>query len=68
VSRCIAVALALCISACVIGGMLFATLLGLPMIPVFYVSVRRVLGDKLDEVPEKRPHHDEDDRIEAQQK
>jgi multidrug efflux pump len=52
----------------VIGGMLFATLLGLPMIPVFYVSVRRVLGDKLDEVSEKRPHHDEDDRIEAQQK
>ncbi len=34
----------------VIGGMLFATVLGLLMIPVFYVAVRRVLGDKLDEV------------------
>ncbi len=33
----------------VIGGMLFATLLGLLMIPVFFVTVRRMLGDKLDE-------------------
>jgi The (Largely Gram-negative Bacterial) Hydrophobe/Amphiphile Efflux-1 (HAE1) Family len=33
----------------VIGGMLFATLLGLLLIPVFFVSVRRVLGDKMDE-------------------
>jgi multidrug efflux pump len=33
----------------VIGGMLFATFLGLLMIPIFYVTVRRVLGDKLDE-------------------
>jgi multidrug efflux pump len=32
----------------VIGGMLFATFLGLLLIPVFYVAVRRVLGDKLD--------------------
>jgi multidrug efflux pump len=32
----------------VIGGMLFATFLGLLLIPVFYVSVRRMLGDKLD--------------------
>jgi multidrug efflux pump len=32
----------------VIGGMLFATFLGLLMIPVFYVIVRRLLGDKLD--------------------
>jgi multidrug efflux pump len=32
----------------VIGGMLFATFLGLLFIPIFYVSVRRVLGDKLD--------------------
>ncbi|QET01497.1 efflux RND transporter permease subunit [Cupriavidus pauculus] len=31
----------------VIGGMLAATVLGLLFIPVFYVSVRRVLGDKL---------------------
>jgi multidrug efflux pump len=33
----------------VIGGMLFATILGLLLIPVFYVVVRRLLGDKLDE-------------------
>lgn len=35
----------------VIGGMMFATFLGLLLIPVFYVAVRRVLGDKLDEKP-----------------
>jgi multidrug efflux pump len=35
----------------VIGGMLFATFLGLLLIPVFYVVVRRMLGDKLDEAP-----------------
>ena len=35
----------------VIGGMLFATFLGLLLIPVFYVVVRRILGDKLDEKP-----------------
>jgi len=35
----------------VIGGMLFATFLGLLLIPVFYVVVRRLLGDKLDETP-----------------
>ncbi|MGV8932568.1 MAG: multidrug efflux RND transporter permease subunit [Luteimonas sp.] len=35
----------------VIGGMLFATFLGLLLIPVFYVVVRRMLGDKLDETP-----------------
>ena len=29
--------------------MLFATFLGLLFIPVFYVVVRRMLGDKLDE-------------------
>ncbi|MEZ0470978.1 multidrug efflux RND transporter permease subunit [Luteimonas salinilitoris] len=33
----------------VIGGMLFATFLGLLLIPVFFVIVRRVLGDELDE-------------------
>ncbi|HRF83999.1 MAG: multidrug efflux RND transporter permease subunit [Xanthomonadales bacterium] len=33
----------------VIGGMVFATLLGLLMIPVFFVVVRRMLGDTLDE-------------------
>ncbi len=32
----------------VIGGMLFATFLGVLMVPVFYVTVRRLLGDKLD--------------------
>ncbi len=47
----------------VIGGMLFATFLGLLLIPVFYISVRRMLGDKLDEVSNKMPHvgHDGDD-------
>jgi multidrug efflux pump len=39
----------------VIGGMLFATFLGLLLIPVFYIAVRRVLGDKLDEVSQKAP-------------
>ena len=39
----------------VIGGMLFATFLGLLLIPVFYIIVRRVLGDKLDEVSQKAP-------------
>ena len=32
----------------VIGGMVFATFLGVLLIPVFYVVVRRLLGDKLD--------------------
>src|SRR5690348_9641757 len=32
----------------VIGGILFATLLGALLIPVFYVVVRRLLGDRLD--------------------
>ena len=31
----------------VIGGMLFATVFGLLLIPVFYVAVRRLLGDRL---------------------
>jgi len=35
--------------------------LGLLLIPVFYVSVRRLLGDKLDEVSAKLPHHDDGD-------
>jgi multidrug efflux pump len=39
----------------VIGGMLFATFLGLLLIPIFYVTVRRVLGDKLDEVTRPQP-------------
>jgi multidrug efflux pump len=49
----------------VIGGMLFATVLGLLMIPVFYVSVRRLLGDKLDEVSKRRSHEDEGDPEDA---
>ncbi len=44
----------------VIGGMIFATFLGLLLIPVFYVFVRRLLGDKLDEVSHKMPHHGDD--------
>jgi multidrug efflux pump len=32
----------------VVGGMLFATVLGLLLIPVFYVIVRRLLGDHLE--------------------
>ncbi len=35
----------------VIGGMLFATVFGLLLIPVFYVSVRRLLGDRLEPEP-----------------
>jgi multidrug efflux pump len=40
----------------VIGGMIFATFLGLLLIPVFYVVVRRLLGDTL-EGPSKPPGH-----------
>ncbi len=32
----------------VIGGMTFATLFGVLLIPVFYVVIRRLLGDKMD--------------------
>ncbi|RDS80946.1 multidrug efflux RND transporter permease subunit [Dyella psychrodurans] len=42
----------------VIGGMLFATFLGLLMIPIFYVSVRRLLGDKMDETTHKLARHE----------
>ncbi len=35
----------------VIGGMLFATFIGLLLIPVFYVVVRTLLGDKLESPP-----------------
>ena len=38
----------------VIGGMLFATFLGLLLIPVFFVAVRRMLGDKMDEPAKPR--------------
>ena len=39
----------------VIGGMMFATFLGLLLIPVFYVVVRRLLGDKLDGPESDKP-------------
>jgi multidrug efflux pump len=32
----------------VVGGMLFATIFGVLLIPVFYVIIRRLLGDKLE--------------------
>ena len=38
----------------VIGGMLFATFLGVLFIPIFYVFVRRLLGDKLEPPDETR--------------
>ncbi len=34
----------------VVGGMVTAALLGVLLVPVFYVVVRRLMGDKLDEV------------------
>jgi multidrug efflux pump len=43
----------------VIGGMVFATIFGLLLIPVFYVTVRRLLGDKLDEIAPRRVDADE---------
>ena len=39
------------IGTCVVGGMLAAALLGVLLIPLCYVTVRRLLGDKLDEEP-----------------
>jgi len=33
----------------VIGGMVFATFLGLLFVPIFYVAIRRLLGDRTDE-------------------
>jgi multidrug efflux pump len=37
------------IGTCVVGGMLTAAVLGVLLIPVCYVTIRRLLGDKLDE-------------------
>ena len=37
------------IGTCVVGGMLTAAVLGVLLIPLCYVMVRRLLGDKLDE-------------------
>ena len=39
------------LGTCVVGGMLTAVVLGVLLIPLCYVSVRRLLGDKLDEEP-----------------
>ena len=49
----------------VIGGMLFATVFGLLLIPVFYVTVRRIIGDRLDgshaaQPPSERATHSQD--------
>ena len=49
----------------VIGGMLFATFLGLLLIPVFYVSVRRLLGDKLDGDGKTPPPRDGHPKLES---
>jgi len=38
----------------VVGGMLFATFLGLLFIPIFFVAVRRLLGEKLEPPEETR--------------
>lgn len=43
------------LSTGVIGGMLFATFLGLLLIPVFFIAVRRMLGDKMDEPTKSLP-------------
>ena len=43
------------IGTCVVGGMLTAVVLGVLLIPLCYVSVRRLLGDKLDEEPGHGP-------------
>ncbi|MEG1678824.1 MAG: multidrug efflux RND transporter permease subunit [Stenotrophomonas sp.] len=51
----------------VIGGMLFATVIGVLLIPLFFVSVRRMLGDKLDEqskefIEQHKVHAEQKDR------
>ena len=38
----------------VVGGMLTAALLGVLFVPVFYVAIRRLMGDKLNGEGEKR--------------
>ncbi|EQD61476.1 hypothetical protein B2A_03220, partial [mine drainage metagenome] len=43
------------IGTCVVGGMLTAVVIGVLLIPLCYVSVRRLLGDKLDEEPGHGP-------------
>jgi len=46
----------------VIGGMLFATILGVLLIPIFFIVVRRLLGDKMDEPSREylESHKDQD--------
>jgi len=39
----------------VIGGMIFATFLGLLFVPIFYVAIRRLLGDRTDEAAHGKP-------------
>jgi len=39
----------------VAGGMITAAILGVLMVPLFYVAVRRLMGDKLDRTPESEP-------------
>jgi multidrug efflux pump len=39
----------------VVGGMLTAALLGVLFVPVFYVAIRRLMGDKLNGEGEKPP-------------
>ncbi|BAW79832.1 multidrug transporter [Candidatus Nitrosoglobus terrae] len=41
----------------VTGGMLFATFFGVLLIPVFYVVVRRLLGDQLEPASPQLPQH-----------
>lgn len=50
------------ISTGVIGGMLFATILGVLLIPIFFIVVRRLLGDKMDEPSREylESHKDQD--------
>ena len=43
--------------------MLFATFFGLLLIPMFYVTVRRLLGDKLDEMTRKLRHVESADTV-----
>jgi multidrug efflux pump len=50
------------ISTGVIGGMVFATIFGLLLIPIFFIVVRRLLGDKMDEQSKEylEAHKDQD--------
>jgi multidrug efflux pump len=39
----------------VAGGMLTAALLGVLLVPLFYVAIRRLMGDKLEAPPSQPP-------------